>query len=766
MAYNSRAIMPTSAARTSRSITSRVREALAAGSNTELLKALAEAFPGSWFFTRRDGTFAAVNQHACDSLGYTRDELMARTLFDVDPSMTPEIWAKLLAAGAFLPGSVRTLHKRKDGSTFPVEAFGSRLVLGNEDVTISYVVDLSEETETRQALAEKQHLLQSLLDNAPLVLWSVDNEGRFQLSEGSALSLLGLAPGEVVGKSVTEQFPAPLRMGEVTDRVLRGEPVEGIVSVGQHDFEYRYLPQRDETGRVIGGTGVAIDVTARRRAERSNRRLMKAIEQADVAVLLLDPKGGIEYVNSAFETIWRSSKIEATGRSWPDLLTDGLGLAQTRDEIAAAIASGTGWRGTIQLRWSGDDECIQQATLTPMHNAVGEVTGFVVISRDVTAQTRTEERLRQIEKMDAVGQLAGGVAHDFNNLLQVIMGNADLCLAGQSPEAMRSAVKEIREAGKQAAGLVRQLLTFSRNVGTTDSVSMADLVARLMPLLRRLLGEHILIELHKVEGRFDVRGDESQLEQVIVNLCVNARDAMPEGGRLDLRLSERERTSAQANHLGVSGPGRYVVLEVTDTGCGMSEDVQRRAFEPFFTTKALGVGTGLGLATVWGVAKRHGGTVELRSSVGSGSRFCVWLGAAEPAQTSTEPASGSSVTTVRPLRVLLAEDDAAVRDVTRQFLVGAGHDVVLAGTGNEAIVLLESEGSRFELLVLDAIMPGANGPEVFRRFRAHHAAPVLFVTGHDFDVLASVPPDTNWAALRKPFNAEELTAAIAKLVGK
>ncbi len=753
--------MTTSAARTSRWVTSRVREALAARSNTELLKALVEAFPGSWFFTRVDGTFAHVNQHACDSLGYTRDELMSLTLFDIDPGLTPAIWNELLAKGNFNPASVRTVHRRKDGSTRPVEAFGSRIVLGDENVAVSYVVDLSEQTEARQALAEKQHLLQSVLDNTPVIVWAVDRQGRVQLSEGRALSTVGLAPDEMLGKTVVEQFPWFEQMVKATERALLGESVEDVMSYGEYDFEYRYLPQRDDQGKVVGATGVAIDVTARRRAERNNLRLMTAIEQTDVAILLLDAKGTIEYANRAFATTWRMPTNEATGRVWPDLLP---AEESARSEIARAIADGSGWRGTIRASLPEGEDCIAQAILSPLLGATDRLTGFVAVIRDVTAQTRTEERLRQVEKMDAVGQLAGGVAHDFNNLLQVIMGNVDLCLGAGPTDQMRSSLGEIREAGKRAAGLVSQLLTFSRNVGTLKNVDLTDLITRLMPILRRLLGEHILIELHKEDDRLEVWGDASQLEQIIVNLCVNARDAMPEGGRLDLRLRARSVLAAQALRLGLSGPGRYVVIEVADTGCGMTEEVQRRAFEPFFTTKAPGVGTGLGLATVYGVAKRHGGNVELESKPGVGSCFRVFLRAAEALHRVTPVPMEPTAATMRPLRVLLAEDDASVREVTRSFLAQAGHQVSVASTGAEAMKLLELDSSRFELLVLDAIMPGANGPEVFRCFRTKSKAPVLFVTGHDFDVLAGVSHDGTWAVLRKPFDARALAAAISRLV--
>ena len=745
----------------------RVRDALAKGSNTELLKALVEAFPGSWFFTRVDATFAFVNQTACDGLGYTREELMALTLFDVDSSLTSEIWNSLLAMEPFTPASVRTFHRRKDGTVFPVEAFGSRIILGDENVSVSYVIDLSEETQTRQALAEKQHLLQSLLDNAPVVVWYVDSDGRFQLSEGSALSLLGMAPGQAVGKTVEELFPLLPDMAKATELALQGNPVEGIVSLDESEFEYRYLPRRNDAGKVIGATGVAMDITARRSAEQANLRLMTAFEQADESVLLLDREGRIDYVNAAFEDVSGTPKAQMLGRRWPDLLPRGCGDDRSRIELVQAIAGGTPWRGTIRGMGNNQDGLVFQASLFPLHDSGGHLTGFVASSRDITEQTRTEERLRHIEKMDTVGQLAGGVAHDFNNLLQVVLGNADLCLALGAPEQMRAALGEIQEAGKRASSLVKQLLSFSRNVGEPKSVALGGLMDRMLPLLRRLLGEHILIDVELGGSDFDVWGvwgDESQLEQIVVNLCVNARDAMPEGGRLNIHLSQCSIDAAEADRLGLSGPGAYVALEVADTGCGMSDEIRRRVFEPFFTTKAPGVGTGLGLATVFAVAKRHGGSVEVRSQVGKGSRFRVLLRPAErPEEKPAEHVQAVSRRKQR-LRVLLAENDLSVRKITHRFLEAAGHDVLSVQDGEEAVSRITAEGAAFDLLVLDAIMPKVNGPEVYRAFRALSAAPVLFVTGHDFNVLGALPHDRSRALLYKPFRASDLAAAISKLV--
>ncbi|HEY5956749.1 MAG TPA: PAS domain S-box protein, partial [Polyangiaceae bacterium] len=598
-------------------ITQVVREALSSGSNAELLKALVEAFPGSWFFTRLDATFAFVNQRACDALGYSRAELMSLTLFDIDPTITTEAWKGLIDLGPFNPTSIRTMHRRKDGSVIPVEVFASRIILGDENVSVSYAIDVSEEARTREALAEKKHLLQSLLEQAPVIIWLVDMEGRLQLIEGSLPAWHDFEGDKAFGKTVAELFPGVPELSSAAQRALCGESLDGIVTIGNSEFEYRYVPRNDAAGNVIGATGVAMDVTVRRAVEMANRRLMTAIEQSAESVVLLDAAGAIEYANPAFEKCSGSTRASVFGIPWTELMPQSAEPNVPVAELSQAIADGRGWRGTIQGRRNHRSDCIEQVSLSPLRDVNGRLTGFVAVTRDIAEQVRTQERLRQVEKMDAIGQLAGGIAHDFNNLLQVILGNVNLCILKNPPEPFRGMLSEVEQASRRASSLVGQLLTFSRKGSTNQAhLSLDYLVNRLMPLIRRILGEHILVELEIDVGPFDVCGEESQLEQVILNLCINARDAMPEGGRLLLRLARVELATDEALRQGLQGSGDYVVFEAVDTGCGMTEEVQRRIFEPFFTTK--GAGSGIGLATVYAVAKRHGGNVEVRSEVGKG----------------------------------------------------------------------------------------------------------------------------------------------------
>jgi CheY-like chemotaxis protein len=332
------------------------------------------------------------------------------------------------------------------------------------------------------------------------------------------------------------------------------------------------------------------------------------------------------------------------------------------------------------------------------------------------------------------------------------------------PEDLRGMLSEVEQAGTRAASLVAQLLTFGRkNAPKQATVELDYLVTRLLPLIRRMLGEHVHVEVAVEGAPLALCGDESQLEQVLLNLCVNARDAMPEGGRLLLKLGRIELETESALAQGLPNGGSYLFIDAIDTGCGMTEAIQRRIFEPFFTTK--GAGSGIGLATVYAVAKRHGGNVEVRSQFGKGSQFRVLLRCSPEGDSARSPSVAPSRRS-RTGRILLVEDDPSVRQVTRMFLERDGHQVLVAQDGVEAMSIIERESANLDLIVLDAIMPNPSGPEVYRRFRTQSRNPVLFVTGHGFNAFDALPEDSSRTILEKPFSASELSEAVQKLLAR
>ncbi|MCB2156787.1 response regulator [bacterium] len=390
-------------------------------------------------------------------------------------------------------------------------------------------------------------------------------------------------------------------------------------------------------------------------------------------------------------------------------------------------------------------------------------------TRDMTREVALQTQLRQAQKMQAIGQLAGGIAHDFNNLLQVIGGNVELVIDETGPASpVAENLREISRATKRATNLVRQLLIFSRR----DELELSELdLSQYLPqcllLIRRVIGDHIELESEIEDGLHRVSADPGQIEQVLMNLCINSRDAMPNGGTLSVSLQNCVMSELNAERRANARPGAHVRLRVSDTGCGIPKKNLDRVFEPFFTTKETGWGTGLGLATVYGIVERHGGFIEVNSTVGEGATFDIYL----PAHTSSQRQSKDPRFDHEPQPgegrcVLLAEDDDQVRRLARSILERGGYEVIEARDGEEAIALFEKTAAAFDFAVVDVMMPKKNGDEVYRAIRAIRSRlPVLFTTGFDNEVIERQHlPEDQAALLPKPYSSKKLLAMIESLL--
>ncbi|HEY5959660.1 MAG TPA: PAS domain S-box protein [Polyangiaceae bacterium] len=630
--------------------------------------------------------------------------------------------------------------------------------------------DVTVELEHEQALEESVELLRSIIDHAPVIVWSLDRGGRFELSEGKGLAELGLRPGEVVGRSVWDLYAGMPSLLEATRRALLGEPVDGAFDMGSVHFDYHYAPHFGVNGEPAGATGVAVDVSRRHRAEHSNQQLLTAIEQAAEAVVVTGPSGDVVYVNPAFVRTSGFDKRSVEGQPW-SLLEIAEDL-EFQNQLANLLAGGTAWSGRIRSRRGDGTRFDEEATLSPIRDAQGNMLGCVAVKRDITQQIRWEEQLRQSQKMEAVGQLAGGIAHDFNNFLQIIRGNLELLSTQVLGEYSQHLVDDIEHASERASKLVGQLLAFSRK----DSVEFVTLrldrvIFALLGMLRRLLGEDIDIQWVAGPGVPHIRANAPQLEQVIVNLCVNARDAMARGGRIRLSVTARCRSEVAQTLLASLPPEAltetYAVLTVQDEGEGMPSEVRERIFEPFFTTKGIGKGTGLGLATVYAIMKRHGGFIDVTTEVARGTEFQLYF----PGVEAEEAPSGAFKThrTVegRDRLILVAEDDPQVRNLTARFLARAGFRVVTAIDGLDAENLIAKHEKDLSGVVLDAIMPRLRGPDVYIRMRQRGCRlPCLIVTGYDFQSLDPIPELENALVLQKPFDGPKLFDKIAQLLGE
>lgn len=506
-----------------------------------------------------------------------------------------------------------------------------------------------------------------------------------------------------------------------------------------------------------------------RKLRASERRYRALFETAHDAIITTDADGTIVGWSLAATELIGYSEAEAIGRNIDIVVPERF--RPERAQVYGAILSGAmsrDLRRPIERPVVRKDGQIVPSDISFAHWLEDETPFISWFIRNITERQKLERQFRQAQKMEVVGRLAGGIAHDFNNVLTVINGTCDFVL-GTSPEdaPYRQDFLDIREAGGRAERLTRQLLTFSRKQTSERAVtSIGGLAARATGLLKRLLGEHVrLVMQGPGDGRSDTANiDPSQFEQVVLNLAVNARDAMPSGGTLTITTDRVVLTATDATeHLGLS-VGPHVRLTVSDTGTGMTEDVRAHLFEPFFTTKAEGKGTGLGLATVYGIVTQHGGAIAVESTLGVGTTFTVWVPAA--AGTAASGVAASSDLAHGTETILLAEDDVTTRAVAERILSGAGFHVLSAEDGEHALEMFTEAGRQVDLVLTDVVMPKMDGPELAERIAdVDPSIPVLYMSAYNDDHIDNERfSDANFVA--KPFNSAALTRHIRETLDR
>lgn len=496
-------------------------------------------------------------------------------------------------------------------------------------------------------------------------------------------------------------------------------------------------------GATPGSTSYSPEAhAALRRSERERLRLATAVEYAAESIVITDPAGAIEYVNPAFEKITGYRLQEVVGLT-PRLLKSGKHSPEFYAEMWATLARGQVWTGRFINRHREGGLLHMEATISPIRDeASGEITGYVAVERDTTEEHRLSSQLQQAQKMEALGQLASGVAHDFNNVLTAILGNLALAQHHELPERARPLLADAERASLRAAELVKQLLTFSRKSDPTlRPLRLGDVIGEVVTIARTTFDRRIEISAFIAEDLAPVVADAGQLHQVLLNLCVNARDALealptnarPAALRLNLEAENVRLDEDGCREAGVVRAGDYVRVSVSDNGIGMTEEVRKRVFEPFFTTKERGKGTGLGLATVYGIVKQHEGGVTLYSEPGYGSTFRVYLPAAElprrsPSDESEEPPPGGSET------ILLVDDEEIIRGLCSSVLSRHGYRVLPAVDGRDALQIYAQREREIDLVVLDLSMPNLSGLETLERLRAFRPdVRVILSSGYSLD---------------------------------
>ncbi len=509
------------------------------------------------------------------------------------------------------------------------------------------------------------------------------------------------------------------------------------------------------------------DITARKRTDAERKRLMAAIEQTGEIIVMTDARGGIQFVNPAFERTTGYTREEVVGQN-PRILQSGQQDELFYQTLWDTISGGSTWAGRMVNKRKDGSLYTEEMTISPVRDASGRIINYVAVKRDLTEHLRLTDQLLQAQKMEAVGLLAGGVAHDFNNMLSVIIGHAEIASSHADPaQTLHAHLTEILKAAGRATDLTRQLLAFARKQTIVPKVlDLNEAVAGMLKMLQRLIGEDIDLSWQPMADLWPIKVDPSQIDQILANLCVNARDAIPGVGKLTIQT---ENITIDEDYCALNAgfmPGEYVLLAVSDDGCGMDKDTLSHLFEPFFTTKGPGKGTGLGLATVYGIVKQNSGFINVYSEPDQGTTFRIYLprhaGKAEQPRTiiPEEAASRGRET------ILLVEDELAILEMTTMLLERQGYTVLAASTPGEAIRLAREHAGEVQLLMTDVVMPEMNGRDLAKNLLALYPyLKRLFTSGYTADVIAHHGVlDAGVHFIQKPFSIKGLAAKVREVL--
>jgi two-component system cell cycle sensor histidine kinase/response regulator CckA len=754
--------------------------------------------------TDREGRITYANRAYADLIraDVAKDVRTAERIFASDPDAAEPMFrlSQAVRERRSLAEEIRTLSPlgRSDGGPrwykvrvrpLDMPAESGR---GSTPLTVWQIADVTRDRAEQETSFQELQQVVTFLDHAPAGFFSADPTGRISYLNATLADWLGydlarFEPGRLTLKEVVQGQGVAL----LADATAVGKDTKTrIIDLDLVKRNGQSLPVRLLHKVPISTTGVAGDsrtlVLNRSPGEDVSEALRAAevrfarfFNNTPIAIAAVDKDGRVGRTNAPFLKLF-GDRVRPVGREDRVRLVNAV-VEGRRADLAAAVEAASLGRGDIEpveAELAGDPARNRSVRfyVSAVEEGEGDGEAAIVYALETTQQRELEQQFAQSMKMQAIGQLAGGIAHDFNNVLTAIIGFSDLLLASHRPtDPSFQDIMNIKQNANRAAALVRQLLAFSRRQTLRpEMIRLGDTLADLHMLLARLLGEKI--ELKVVHGRdlWPIKADTSQLEQVIVNLAVNARDAMPKGGRLTIttgNLAAEDRLPYRAPGL---TQGDYVTIDVADTGTGIAPDIMEKIFEPFFTTKPIGQGTGLGLSTVYGIVKQTGGFVYCSSEIGLGTTFHILLPrhletAAEKAQAKAEAEGQPQVADLTgSASILLVEDEEAVRAFASRALASRGYTVHEASTGTEALAVMEEAGGKIDLVVSDVVMPEMDGPSLLRELRkTRPELKIIFVSGYAEDAFArNLPEGEVFSFLPKPFSLKQLATAVKEALGK
>ena len=721
-----------------------------------------------------DGRVVECNQKFAQMHGYESPEecigdlVLSRAY--VDPDWREEIVAEMKDSGGKDYSCESELY-RKDGGTFWARATGR--LYPERGVIEGVTTDVTEQKETEEAFRRERELLNDIIRFNPYGIGIYDIDGRFLQGNEALRQLIGDVPPPEYS-ILSDMHLGELGVLEELKKVQQGE----VVVLPEFWYNSTHVvpcapsknicvrvtgfPTRTRDGEVERLIFMFQDVSDQKRVEEAHALLATAVEQLAEIVIITDTEGTVQYVNPAFEKVTGYTEGEIIGQN-PRILNSGQHKEEFFHDLWDTIGRGAVWSNVIINRRKDGTVYEEEATISPLRDSSGRIVNYVAVKRDVTI----EQQVRQMQRMEAVGRLAGGIAHDFNNLLTGIMGNTEFIqmdIAEDDP--IRPQVNEIASTVDRAARLVRQLLVFSKTAEATPHVlNLNEILAGIRSLLDRVIGENIEIITMPGPDLNNIRIDNGQMEQVIVNLAVNARDAMPDGGTLVIETQNTVLDDLYVrNYPGIQS-GDYVMLTVSDTGIGMSEETRSRIFEPFFTTKAE-QGTGLGLATVYGIVRQAGGGIVCYSEIGKGTTFRLYFPVVKEqtsVMTDTHKRNGTDLRGRET--ILLVEDDPVILSISSRVLRHHDYTVIAAETAQQALDALNGR-THIDLILTDVVLPDMHGQELVRELHSRgHEFRVVYTSGYFDATIAGkerLGEDINF--IQKPYRITDLLQEIRRVL--
>jgi two-component system, cell cycle sensor histidine kinase and response regulator CckA len=720
---------------------------------------------------RSDGVCIDVNQAHVDLFGYSREETVGHTGGQLDMWVASEDRARVLDMLA-REQRVRSYEadlRRKDGTIVTALLSAEVITMGGEQLVWMLHNDISERKRSEEKLRLSESGLRALVDTIPESVILIDREGTAVTVNETFANRFGRTNEQIVGTRLYDLFPPDLaaaRKRHVDEVVRTGEPRHFQDSRAGRHLDNRIHPIVDAAGRVVRLAILSLDITERKEVENKLKEQAALLDIASDAILTKDLDGRIVYWNKGAQRMYGWSAEEAVGKKTLDLLYPADRVRDGLDALRVVIDTGE-WRGELHQRTRDGSAILVEARWTLIRDERGEAKGILSVKTDITAKRSIEAQLLRSQRLESLGTLAGGIAHDLNNVLApILMGIEGLSFSNPDASA-RNLLDILKTSTQRGASIVRQILDFARGMeGRTGEIQLTHVLRDVENIVNETFPKSIVLRRQIPGSLSPVNGDATQLHQVLMNLCLNARDAMPAGGVLGLTV-EQVRLDEESARMNIEARAiPYVVLGVEDTGTGMTADVLEKIFDPFFTTKEPGKGTGLGLSTVRSIVKNHGGFITVSSEPGMGASFKVYLPAADHGATEAERRAPETIPLGKGESILVVDDEASLRALIRHMLEFHGYRVMTAADGSEAVALFREKTGVVRAVITDMMMPRMDGAATIRAIREINPATRFIATsGLAASEDAKEARELGVQAfLAKPFTAAKLLQAVKDVI--